>query len=105
MGHLELLPTPDTRWDTVSVDFIVELPQSDGHDTIMVVVDLLTKRSHFLPVNTTITAVGSARQFRDNVWKYHGRPTHIISNHGPQFTAEFTMEVYHLLGIKAVRGP
>ena len=62
-GHLEPLPTPDTRWHTVSVDFIVELPQSDGHDAIMVVVDSLTKRSHFLPVNTTITAVGSARQF------------------------------------------
>ena len=29
-GHLELLPTPDTWWDTVSVDFIVELPESDG---------------------------------------------------------------------------
>ena len=43
-GHLEPLPTPDTRWD-------VELPQSDGHDAIMVVVDSLCKRAHFLPVN------------------------------------------------------
>ena len=68
-GHLESLPTPDIRWDTVSVDFIVELPESDGYNAIMVVVDSLCKRAHFLPVNTTITAVGSARQFRDNVWK------------------------------------
>ena len=49
----------------VSVDFIVELPESDGHDAIMVVVDSLTKCAHFLPVNTTITAEGSTRQFRD----------------------------------------
>jgi hypothetical protein len=81
-GHLEPLPIPETRWHTVSVDFIVELPESDGYDAVMVVVDSLTKRSHFLPVNTTITAMGSARQFRDNVWK-HGLPTRVISDRGP----------------------
>jgi len=69
----------------------------------MVVVDLLTKRSHFLLVNTTITAVESARQFRDNVWKHHGLPTHIISDCGLQFTAKFTTEVYRLQGIKAAK--
>jgi len=55
-GYLKPLLTPDTRWHIVSVDFIIELPQSDSHDAIMVVVDLLTKRSHFLLVNTTITS-------------------------------------------------
>ena len=65
MGHLQPLPTPDSQWHTISVDFIVKLPESDGHDAV--VVDSLTKRAHFLPVNTTITAEGSARQFRDNV--------------------------------------
>ena len=102
-GYLEPLPTPNTRWHTISVDFIVELPESDGYDAIMVVVDSLTKRSHFLPVNTTITAEGSARQFRDNVWKLHGLPTCTISDRGPQFTAAFTAELYRLLGIKAAK--
>ena len=102
-GHLESLPTPDTRWNTISVDFVVELPESDGYDAIMVVVDSLCKRAHFLPVNMTITTVGSARQFRDNVWKLHGLPTRILSDRGPQFTAEFTTELYRLLGIKAAK--
>jgi hypothetical protein len=66
----------------------------------MVVVDSLTKRTHFLPVNTTITAEGSARQFWDNIWKLHGLPTRTLSDQGPQFTAAFTAEVYCLLGIK-----
>ncbi len=92
-------PTPDTCWHTISVNFIVELPQSDGYDAVMVVVDSVTKQAHFLPVNTTITAEGSTRQFRDNVWKLHGLPTRIVSDRGTQFTAEFTAEVYWLLRI------
>jgi len=48
-GHLESLPTPDTQWDTVSVDFIVELPESDRYNAIMVVVRGLNSR---LPLPT-----------------------------------------------------
>ena len=43
MGELHLLLILDTPWDTVSVDFIVELPESSGKDSIMVIVDLVTK--------------------------------------------------------------
>jgi len=102
-GHLEPLLTPDTWSNTISVDFIVELPQSHGHDTIMVVVDSLCKRAHFLPVNTTITAEGSAWQFHNNVWKLHGLLSHILSDRGPQFTAGFTTELYQLLRIKPAK--
>jgi len=95
-------PVPVTRHRvSYPCPSLVELPESDGYDVIMVVVDSLCKRAHFLPVNTTITAIGSARQFRDNMWKHHGLPTHILSDRGPQFTAEFTTELYRLLGIKA----
>jgi len=55
-SYLEPLLTPDCLWYMISVDFIVKLPESDGHGVIMVVVDSLTKRGHFLLVNTTITA-------------------------------------------------
>jgi hypothetical protein len=69
-GHLEPLPTPDTQWETISVDFIVELPQSDGYDAIMVVVDSLCKRAHFLPSqlsdlhDSSGIACGSCTAFR-----------------------------------------
>jgi hypothetical protein len=79
-SHLESLPTPDIQWDTISVDFIVELLESNRYNVIMVVVDSLCKRAHFLLVNMTITAVGSARQFWDNVWKHHRLLTCILSD-------------------------
>src|SRR5919198_2652876 len=99
-GHLKPLPIPSRRWEVVSVDFIVELPMSDGHDAIMVVVDHLSKQSHFIPMNTTISAVGATRLFHDHVWKLHGLPKKVISDRGRQFVAEFTQELYRLLGIE-----
>jgi len=43
VGELHPLQIPDSRWDTLSVDFIVELPSSSGHDVVMTVVDLVSK--------------------------------------------------------------
>src|SRR6266436_5983732 len=65
----------------------------------MNVVDSVGKRAHFIPTTTTITALGAARLFLQNVWKLHGLPRSIVSDCGPQFVAEFTRELYRLLGI------
>jgi transposase InsO family protein len=100
VGELHPLPVPAEAWDTVSVDFIVELPQSSGHDAVMVVVDSVTKRAHFTSTVTTVTAAGTARLFVQHVWRHHGLPRKIVSDRGPQFVAEFTRELYRMLGIK-----
>jgi transposase InsO family protein len=95
------LETPNEPWDTISVDFIVELPCSNGYDTIMNIVDGVTKRAHFIAMHTTITAVGAARLFFREVWKNHSTPRFVVSDHGPQFVADFTRELYRLIGIKS----
>ena len=82
------------------MDFIIELPDSEGHYVVMVVVDSITKRAHFIPTFTTITAAGTARLFIQHVWKHHGLPRKVVSDCGPQFVAEFTRELYRRLGIK-----
>jgi transposase InsO family protein len=99
VGELHPLPTPESRWDVISVDFIVELPDSHGYDAVMNVVDSVGKRAHFIPTTTTISALGAARLFLHNVWKLHGLPCRVVSDRGPQFVAEFTRELYRLLGI------
>jgi transposase InsO family protein len=83
-----------------SIDFIVELPEFHGYDTIMCVVNSLTKCAHFIPMHTTINTEGTALLFFKEVWKHHGTPKVVVSDRGPQFVARFMRELYKLLGIK-----
>jgi len=79
---------------------VVELPESSRHDAIMTVVDSVSKRVHFVPTHTMVTAEGAARLFLHHVWKLHGLLKHVVSDRGPQFIASFTKELYRLLGIR-----
>jgi len=66
----------------------------------MTIVDSVSKRVHFVPTHTTVTAEGAARLFLHHVWKLHSLPKRVVSNRGPQFVASFTKELYRLLGIR-----
>jgi len=83
----------------LSVNFMVELLESSRHDAIMTVVDSVSKRVHFVLTHTTVTVEGAARFFLHYIWKLHGLPKHVVSDHEPQFMASFTKELYRLLGI------
>jgi hypothetical protein len=100
ISELHPSETPDAPWEVISVDFIVELPESHGYNAIMCVVDSLTKRTHFIPMHTTINTEGTALLFLKEVWKHHGTPRVVVSDRGPQFVAGFTRKLYKLLGIK-----
>ncbi len=101
-SYRELNPIrpPEGRWERVSVDFIVELPDSHGFDAIMVVVDSVTKRPHFIPTNTTVSSEGAARLYYQHVWKLHGLPLEWLHDRGSVFISEFMKELNRLLGIK-----
>jgi hypothetical protein len=79
---------------------VVELLDLNGYDTVMVVINSLGKRTHFIPTHTTVTAEGTARLFLKEVWKHHGTPLQVVLDRGPQVISKFTTELYHLLGIK-----
>jgi hypothetical protein len=100
IGELHPSETPEAPWDTIGVNFIVELPESHGYDAIMCIVNSLTKRVHFIPTHTTLNTEGTALLFLKEVWKHHGTPRVVVSNRGPQFVTGFTRELYKLLGIK-----
>ena len=66
----------------------------------MVVVDSVTKCSHFVDTVTMFSTVGMARLYVQHIWKHHGLPEKAVSNRGLQFVAEFMKELYWLLWIK-----
>ena len=102
VDKLHSLQIPDSRWDTLSVDFVMELPFFSRHDIVMTVVDSVLKQAHFILTHTTVTVKGAARLFLHQVWKLHGLLKCVISDCGPQFIAHFTRELYRLLGVKLV---
>jgi len=54
-------------WMYISADFITKLPLAQGYDSILVVVDQLTKMVYFIPTTEKTSAEGLARLFRNNV--------------------------------------
>lgn len=85
----------------ISMDFITGLPEDNGYDSVLVVVDQgLTKGVIFIPCNKTIDALGTADLLLHNVYKRFGLPDTIISDRGPQFAAKVFRELGRLLGIK-----
>ncbi|PKI46331.1 hypothetical protein CRG98_033274 [Punica granatum] len=97
-GLLEPLPIPERSWESVSMDFIVNLPKSEGCETLMVVVDRFSTYATFIPAKKDCPAEEAARLFVKHVVKYWGVPTMIVSDRDPRFTGRFWTELFKLLG-------
>src|SRR5713226_3784765 len=90
-----------TPFATVSLDFITELPLSNGFNAIAVFVDHdVTKAVVIAPCHTTITAEQTAELYQNHVWRHFSLPSKVISDCGTQFTANFTKALCASLGIQ-----
>ncbi len=101
IGLLQPLEVPMHKWEQVTMDFIVQLPPTtNGHDAIIVFVDRLTKRAHFYPTHTSISAPEVAKAFFETIFKNHGLPRAIISDRDVRFTSQFWKALFQHLGTK-----
>jgi len=71
------------------MDFIEKLPSSSGFDTILVIVDRLSKQAIFIPTHDTITSAELARLFVIHIFSKHGVLSHVTSDRGSEFVSHF----------------
>ena len=100
-GLLQPMPIPNCKWESVGMDFIVGLPCTEaGYDSVLVVIDRLSKMVHLIPTTSTVTAAEVAKLFVQNVVRLHGVPKSIVSDRDKNFTSIFWRTVCELWGIK-----
>jgi hypothetical protein len=99
-GELKSLPIPPYPWSNISMDLIEDLPRSDDYNSILVVVDRLTKMALFIPTSTKMDAPELARLYLQHVFSKHGLPESIVSDRGSEFTSRFWRTMGTLLNIK-----
>jgi hypothetical protein len=95
----ELVPEPKP-WSTIGMDMIVKLPQSGGFDSILVLVDLLSKMAHFIPCKEVASLATLANLFCKNIFRIHGLPDKIILDRRSTFVSGFWQALMNLLNIK-----
>ena len=71
------------------MDFIKKLLSSSRFDTILVIVNWLTKQAIFIPAHDTITSMDLAHLFIFYVFSKYDIPSHVISNKGLEFVSNF----------------
>ncbi|GKC77807.1 putative reverse transcriptase domain-containing protein [Tanacetum coccineum] len=90
---------PEWKWDNITMDFVTKLPKSpQGHDTIWVIVDRLTKSAIFTPMRETDSMEKLARLYIKEVVARHGIPVSIICDRDPRFASHFWRSLQKALG-------
>ena len=89
-GLLLPLEVAEWKWEHITMDFVTYLPQTSWkHDAVWVIVDQLTKSTHFLAVWMNFTLEEFCRLYiREIIW-LHGVPVSIVSDRDPKFTTHF----------------
>ncbi|KAI3683026.1 hypothetical protein L1987_83492 [Smallanthus sonchifolius] len=89
-GLLEQPEITVWKWENLAMDFVTKLPRtSSGYDSIWVIIDRLTKSTHFLPIREDYRVEKLARIYIDEIVSRHGVPLNIISDRDARFTSHF----------------
>lgn len=93
-------PIPDRNWQHISVDMITHLPEAQGFNAILNIVNMKSKDYISVPCRDELSSEGWINLFTKHVYSKHGLPDKIFSDRGPQFVSKFIKDVYLKLGIK-----
>jgi len=99
-GLLQPNKVLEKPWKSISMDFIMDLPMPEGYDAILVVIDRLTKMSHFIPGHKDMNARQFTKSFIKEIFRLHGLRNNIITDRGTIFTSDLWKETTKLLEIE-----
>ncbi|KAA3484722.1 DNA/RNA polymerases superfamily protein [Gossypium australe] len=100
-GLLQLIMTPEWKWERITMDFVSGLPLSPGkEDAIWLIVDRLMKSAHFVPVRTDYSLDRLAELYIAKIVRLHGVPLSIVSDRDLRFTSWFWKKLQDALGTK-----
>ena len=100
-GELSPLPIPLGPWQSLSMDFITNLPTTtNGNDSILTMVDRFTKMCHFAACKTTCTAEQAADICVSHILRLHGVPTSFVVDRDPVWRSTFWSSWCSKLGIQ-----
>jgi transposase InsO family protein len=81
------------------MDFITDLPIVKAKNSILIVVDCLTKMAHFTPCSNSIMAEETAQSILDGIVQLHGLLEEIVFDRGPHFASKFWRHLFELLKV------
>jgi len=83
---------PNRPWEIISMDLIIQLPESNGYNAICVIVNRLTKRAYFIPINNQFSSKDMTQLLYDKVYPLHRLLLQIILDRGVQYLAKLFQE-------------
>ncbi|KAK3575531.1 hypothetical protein QTP86_029277, partial [Hemibagrus guttatus] len=98
-GLLEPLHILCRPWSHLVIDFLSDLPNSQGFTTVMVVIDRFSKACKLIPLKGLSTAMDTATTIFQHVFQNFGLPEDIVSDRGIQFTSRVWRAFCAQLGI------
>ena len=97
-GLLQPLSILSQWWTYFLIDLIIGLPKSEGKSVVMVVVDKITKYSHFNVLSHPFKVSMITNSFMETIQKLHGTPNIILSDRDLIFTSNFWTKLFSCLG-------
>ena len=90
VGSLQPLSIPEWKWEHITMDFVARLPRTlGGNNVIWVIVDRLTKSTHFLPMKVNFSMDRLVSLYIKKIVRMHGVLVSIVSDRDPHFTSRF----------------
>ncbi|CAL2256268.1 unnamed protein product [Prunus armeniaca] len=100
MGSMIVQPSLISK-ENIAMDFVVGLPMTkQGHDSVWVIVDRLTKSAHFLHVSMKYSVDTLSKLYICEVVKLHGIPVSIVSDRDACFTSMFWSSFQKAMGTR-----